>query len=223
MNKYDYIKIGVLLSVFVIGVFASYHILKPEATLPIINPANLNPAVVDSSLQGKGRGHKTLDFSLLNQNGETISQEHLKGKIVIVDFFFTTCPSICIDMSKNMRKLQDAFHDEEMVILLSHSVMPEVDSVPVLSAYADRNGAIDSKWIFLTGDTEEISRLARKSYFVVKEEGTSFDEHEFIHTDNFVLVDPNRRLRGYYSGVSDLEVDKLIQDIQLLLRDFKKK
>ena len=219
MKKFDFIKIGVLLSVFIIGVTTSYYILKPSPALPIINPANLNPAVVDSSLQGQGRGHITLDFKLLDQNGDTITQANLRGKIIITDFFFTTCPSICVDMSKNMERLQEAFKDDDRIILLSHTVMPKVDSVPVLKAYADLHNAIDGKWYFLTGPEEEISRLARMSYFVVKEEGTSFDEHEFIHTDNFVLVDRNRRLRGYYSGVSDLEVDKLITDMDILLNE----
>ena len=219
MNKYDFIKIGVLLSIFIIGVAAAYVILKPPPTLPIYNPSDLNPAVVDDSLEGTGRGHYVADFELLDQNGDTITPDVVEGKIYIADFFFTTCPSICIDMAKNMRMLQEEFKDEDRIIFLSHSVMPETDTVEQLKSYAEANGAIDGKWYLLTGDPQHINDLARKSYFVVKEDGTSFDEHEFIHTDNFVLVDRKKRLRGFYSGTSELEMQKLIQDVNILLNN----
>jgi protein SCO1/2 len=219
MNKSEIARILVLVSVFVIGVTASYVILKPKPKLPIYNPSDLNPAVVDESLQGKGMNHRVSDFNLQDQNGVWRSQKDLVGKIYITDFFFTTCPSICKDMAKGMRDLQEEFKDNDRIVLVSHSVMPAVDSVPVLRAYADRNGAIDDKWIFLTGDPNQIKDLARKSYFVVKEDGSSFDEHEFIHTDNFVLVDSKKRLRGFYSGVSELEIQKLKEDVQILLAE----
>ena len=217
MNRSEVLRIVVLVSVFVVGVSASYVILKPKPQLPIYNPSDLNPAVVDESLQGKGMDHRVADFSLTDQTGTIRTQKDLQGKIYITDFFFTTCPSICKDMAKGMRRLQEEFKDEPRIVLVSHSVMPKIDTVAQLRAYADRNGAIDSKWIFLTGEEEQIQDLARKSYFVVKEDGSSFDEHEFIHTDNFVLVDTKKRLRGFYSGVSDLEIDKLIADVKILL------
>jgi protein SCO1/2 len=219
INRSEILRIAVLASVFAVGVGASYVILKPKPTLPIYNPSDLNPAVVDESLQGKGKDHRVGDFKLQDQNGQWRSQEDLVNKIYITDFFFTTCPSICKDMAKGMRRLQEEFKDEDRVVLLSHSVMPKIDTVAQLRDYADRNGAIDDKWIFLTGEEAQIQELARKSYFVVKEDGSSFDEHEFIHTDNFVLVDKKKRLRGFYSGVSELEVDKLILDIRILLAE----
>lgn len=219
ISRSEILRIAILALVFAVGVTASYVILKPKPTLPIYNPSDLNPAVVDESLQGKGMNHKVGDFKLQDQNGIWRTQEDLVNKIYITDFFFTTCPSICKDMAKGMRRLQKEFKDEYRVVLVSHSVMPKVDTVAQLRAYADRNGAIDDKWIFLTGDEAQMQELARKSYFVVKEDGSSFDEHEFIHTDNFVLVDKNKRLRGFYSGVSELEIDKLILDINILLAE----
>jgi len=219
MNKSEIGRIAVLISIFIIGVTASYVILQPPVTLPIYSPNDLNPAVVDDSLEGIGMNFTVMDFKLQDQNGKWRTQQDLEGKIYIADFFFTTCPGICKDMAKGMRRLQEEFKDERRVVLVSHTVMPKTDSVAVLRAYADRNGAIDDKWFFLTGDPKQLNDLARKSYFVVKEDGSSFDEHEFIHTDSFVLVDRRKRLRGFYSGVSDMEIDKLIADIKLLLKN----
>ncbi len=218
MNKSEIWRIVVLIGIFFIGVTASYFILLPPIALPIYSPNDLNPAVVDDSLEGIGMDFTVMDFKLQDQNGKWRTQKDLDGKIYIADFFFTTCPGICKDMAKGMRKLQEAFKDERRVVLVSHTVMAKTDSVPVIKAYADRNGAIDGKWIFLTGDPKQLNDLARKSYFVVKEDGSSFDEHEFIHTDSFVLVDRAKRLRGFYSGVSDEDLDKLIADVKILLK-----
>ena len=150
INRSEILRIAVLASVFAVGVGASYVILKPKPTLPIYNPSDLNPAVVDESLQGKGKDHRVGDFKLQDQNGQWRSQEDLVNKIYITDFFFTTCPSICKDMAKGMRRIQDEFMDEERVVLVSHSVMPKIDTVAQLRDYANRNGAVDDKWIFLT-------------------------------------------------------------------------
>ncbi len=219
MNRYDWAKIIALLVIVGIGIIIGYYIQQPNPRLPIINPSDLNPALVDDSLERTGRNHRIGDFALLNQDGITTTQNDLRGKVYVADFFFTTCPTICIDMAKNMRKLQAEFANDNDVVLVSHSVTPKIDSVPVLRAYADKQGAIDGKWIFLTGDKEQIYNLARKQYFAVMEPGASFDEHDFIHTDNFVLIDSKKRIRGIYVGTSDVEVDKLIKDIRILLQE----
>jgi protein SCO1/2 len=123
-------------------------------------------------------------------------------------------------MTKQMVRVQEAFADEDRLMLLSHSVTPEMDSVPVLAAYADLHGANYAKWRFLTGDRKVIYDLARKSYFAVLDEGDGGPD-DFVHTENFVLVDPQRRLRGFYDGTSTTDVDRLIGDIRKLLEDGK--
>ena len=195
------------------------YLLQPKPKLPIINPSDLNPALVDDELERQGLNHTIGDFALLNQDGDTTTQEDLRGKVYVADFFFTTCPTICIDMAKNMRLLQAEFANDAEVMLVSHSVTPDIDSVPVLRAYADKQNAIPGKWIFLSGDKEQIYTLARKHYFAVMEPGATFNEHDFIHTDNFVLVDSKKRIRGIFVGTDDKEVQKLIKDIRILLAE----
>lgn len=222
MNRYDWAKILSLVVIVGVGIMVGYYIQQPEPRLPIINPSQLNPALVDDEVERTGRNHRVGDFALLNQNGDTTTQADLRGKVYVADFFFTTCPTICIDMAKNMRKLQAEFANDADVMLVSHSVTPEIDSVPVLRAYADMQNAIPGKWLFLTGDKEQIYNLARKHYFAVMEPGATFNEHDFIHTDNFVLVDSQKRIRGIYIGTNDAEVDKLIKDIRILLQEERK-
>jgi protein SCO1/2 len=222
LNRYDWAKILSLVVIVGVGIMVGYYIQQPEPRLPIINPSQLNPALVDDEVERTGRNHRVGDFALLNQNGDTTTQADLRGKVYVADFFFTTCPTICIDMAKNMRKLQAEFANDADVMLVSHSVTPEIDSVPVLRAYADMQNAIPGKWLFLTGDKEQIYNLARKHYFAVMEPGATFNEHDFIHTDNFVLVDSQKRIRGIYIGTNDAEVDKLIKDIRILLQEERK-
>lgn len=213
----EWLKILVLVLVFVAGSTASYQILKPKPRLPIFNPSDLNPAVVDDDLERVGRGHRIGDFNLVDQWGNAADSSMLQGKVYVADFFFTTCPSICIDMGANFQKIQAHYEDEPRVALVSHTVMPEVDSVEVMRAYGERMGAIKGKWHLLTGEKRELYRLARREYFAVMEPGTSFDEHDFIHTENVILVDEKKRIRGFYDGTDDLQMEQLIRDIQVLL------
>ncbi len=202
--------------IFIGGLITSYFILKPKPRLPIYNPSDLDERLVDSSLQAKGKDHTVLDFSLPNQYGETLSLDDLNGKIFIADFFFTTCPGICKDMAIQKRRLQQIFKEDTSIVLVSHSVTPEIDSISVMKEYADLQGAIKDKWHLLTGDKPQIYKLARQSYFAVFDEGGNGDETDFIHTENFVLVDTNNRIRGFYDGTSAESVDQLIKDIQTL-------
>ena len=213
----EWIKILVLLGVFVVGTYASYQKLKPKRVLPIYNPVDLNPAVVDDDLERVGRGHRVGDFDLVDQWGNKADSSLLQGKVYVADFFFTTCPTICIAMGKNFQRIQEAYKDEPRLNLVSHTVMPEIDTVEVMHAYGERMGAIKGKWHLLTGEKEELYRMARRQYFAVMEQGTSFDEHDFIHTENVILVDKKKRIRGFYDGTSDSQMDLLIQDIQILL------
>lgn len=221
MHKYDWLKIGVILVIFGGGLIFSYQILKPKRQLPIYNPSQLDRRLVDESIQRKGTGHRTLPFKLVNQYGDTITEKNVEDKIFIADFFFTTCPSICRDMAVEKRRLQDVFKDDDQIMILSHTVTPEMDSVPVMYEYAQMQGAIKGKWELLTGDKPQIYKLARQSYFAVMDEGGNGDESDFIHTENFVLVDPNKRIRGFYDGTSKEDVDLLIADIAILKEEFK--
>lgn len=206
-------------SVFMIS--AIYSILKPEKRLPVFNPVDVNPRLVDQSLLHINSNHKIGDFSLINQNGKVITQEDYKDKIYVSDFFFTTCQTICPIMTYNMAKIQKEFSEDDSVMLLSHSVTPEIDSVAVLRDYADRKGVVDVKWNVTTGDKKHIYELARKSYFAVVDEGDGGDQ-DFIHTENFILVDKKRQIRGYYDGTQDEEMDRLITDIKTLQKEYLK-
>ncbi len=217
----DWLKIILLLVILGGGVALSYQILKPQRKLPIYNPSDLDRRLVDESLQRKGINHRVIPFKLVNQNGDTITEENLEGKIYIADFFFTICPDICKDMAVQKRRLQEELKEAADFAIVSHSVTPEIDSVPVLRAYADRQGAVTGKWHLLTGDKPQIYKLARESYFAVLDEGGEGDESDFIHTENFVLVDKEKRIRGFYDGTSAEDVDRLIEDFYVLQAEYE--
>ena len=208
-----------IISACILGLF--YNALKPVRVLPIYQPAELSFELVDSTLQHIKKSHKVSDFSLTNQNGKTITQSDYQNKIVVVDFFFTTCPSICPIMTDNMVEIQTKIKDQSQIKLLSFSVTPQIDSVPQLKKYALEKGVLDSHWNLLTGDKKEIYTLARKSYFVVKNDGDG-GPFDMIHTENFVLVDPDRRIRGYYDGTDKEAMGTLWEDIQVLQKEYLK-
>ncbi len=192
-----------------------YQALKPTPKLPVYQPNMVNAELVDSTKHYVKKYHTIADFALLNQNGDTITQKDYENKIYIADFFFTTCPTICPIMTDNMVKLQEILIDRKDVLLLSHSVTPQIDSVPVLKAYAEKKGVNDIKWNLLTGDKKQIYDLARKSYLVAKEEPFGGD-YDMIHTENFVLVDTQRRIRGFYDGTNWEEMEELLEDVEIL-------
>lgn len=207
-----FIVMGIL-SAIIISLF--YNALKPEKTLPIYSPADVNPELVDSTVQHIGKYHTIADFAFINQNGKTITQKDYTGKIYVADFFFTTCQSICPKMTANMVQIQRAVSGNPNVMLLSHTVTPEIDSVPILKKYALEKGVDDSKWNLVTGDKKDIYTMARKSYLAVKL-GKPDELYDMVHTENFVLVDAKRRVRGFYDGTDPKEVSRLIEDIKWL-------
>jgi protein SCO1/2 len=219
IKKYR-IFLGTFAIFSIITVSLFYNVLKPGKTLPVYNPADVNPELVDSTVQYVEKYHKIADFSFTNQNGKTITQKDYEGKIYVADFFFTTCGSICPVMSKNMVDVQKAFLNNPKVMLLSHSVTPEIDSVPVLKQYALKHNVNDAKWNLVTGDKKEIYSMARKSYLAVKL-GKPEELYDMVHTENFVLVDAQKRVRGFYDGTKKEDVQKLIADIKWLLEDDK--
>ncbi len=208
------IAIILIVLILVMG-YAVYSWFTPTATLPIYNPADFIPELVDKSLQETNKNHTISDFNLINQNGEIVTQEDYKDKIYITDFFFTRCQSICPIMTNNMVKIQEEFLDDTDIMMLSLSVTPVMDSIPVLREYATTKGVIDSKWNITTGDKKHIYELARKSYFAVVEKGDG-GMQDFIHTPNFILVDKKKQIRGIYDGTDDDEIIRLIKDIYIL-------
>ena len=206
-----------IFSVVVIPVF--YQLLKVDEKLKIYNPADVNPRLVDFSMKHITKDHTIADFELINQNGQKITNKNYKDKIYVADFFFTRCQTICINMAYNMGELQNLYKKDIDIMFLSHSVTPVIDSVTVLKEYADRKGVIDGKWNITTGAKTHIYELARKSYFAVLDEGTG-DENDFIHTEQFVLVDKEKRIRGYYDGTEKEEMEKLKKDIVLLKEEY---
>lgn len=207
-------------SIITVAVF--YQLLKVDKKLKVYNPSDVNPRLVDQTIKHKKKDHKIADFKLINQNGQVITQKDYQGKIYVADFFFTRCQSICIPMAYNMGELQAFYKNDDDLMFLSHSVTPKMDSVAVLRKYADDKGIIDGKWNVTTGAKKQIYDLARKSYFVVTDEGSG-DENDFIHTENFVLVDKERRLRGFYDGTKAEEMEKLKKDIALLKEEYIRK
>jgi protein SCO1/2 len=216
-------RVVALLSVFIVGVSIAYHFLKPgEEDLPILSPVDVNEELVDPELRRKGMGHTIGEFSFTNQNGETITSAEVEGKVHVAEYFFTTCKSICPVMNKQMKRVYRSFQDQKDFRILSFTVDPEVDTVEQMKRYADDHGATGNSWHFLTGEKAELYNLARKSYFVLKPaEAQNLGDagSDFIHTNNFVLVDKKGRIRGYYDGTSAKEVSKLIHDIRHLLEE----
>ncbi|MGB5370520.1 MAG: SCO family protein [Flavobacteriaceae bacterium] len=209
----------VLLMLSAVIIYLFYNALKPKVVLPIYQPSMVNPELVDSTLQFVKKYHTIADFSLTNQNGRTVTQDDYKDKIYIADFFFTTCPSICPIMTKNMVEIQEKILNQNDVLLLSHSVTPEIDTVAQLKKYALEKGVNDAKWNLVTGDKKQIYELARKSYLAVKTDGDG-GPFDMIHTENFILVDKERRIRGFYDGTKTEEVAKLLSDLETLKKGY---
>ena len=199
-----------------------YHLLKVDKKLKVYSPADVNPSLVHESIKHITKDHTIANFELINQNGETITQKDYKDKIYIADFFFTRCTNICIAMAYNMNELQEFYKDDDDIMFLSHSVTPVIDSVAVLKEYAINKGVIDGKWNVTTGSKKHIYELARKSYFAVIEDGDG-GEDDFIHTEQFVLVDKERRIRGYYDGTDKEDMEKLKKDMILLKEEYSRK
>ena len=203
-----------LLAILVVFMSSCSQLIKKE--LPVFNPSDFDPKLVDTSLRKVNQNHTVKDFNLTNQNGVKISSKDYENKVYVVDFFFTRCPSICPIMTDNMLLIQDEFINDDQIMLLSLSVTPEIDSVSVLKNYAIEKGINDSKWNITTGSKKHIYDLARKSYFAVVDQGDG-DLQDFIHTPNFILVDKKKQIRGIYDGTELNEVTRLIDDIHTLI------
>ena len=215
----DYKIFGIvflILSIIIITLI--YNILNVYQPLPIYQPNRVSSELVDSTIQYVKKYHKIADFNLINQNGKTITQNDYKDKIYVADFFFTTCQTICPIMTNHMAQIQDKIKNDEEVMLLSHTVTPEIDTVAQLKRYALKKGVDDSKWNLVTGDKKHIYELARKSYLAVKDFGDG-GPYDMIHTENFMLIDKKRQIRGFYDGTNAEAIDKLLEDIEILKKE----
>tara|TARA_Y200000002_G_C22663827_1_gene657045 strand:- start:1169 stop:1843 length:675 start_codon:yes stop_codon:yes gene_type:complete len=217
-KKYrGFITIFLVVSSVILILF--YNALDPERRLPIYQPSMVNYELVDSTLQHVKKFHKIAPFSFTNQNGKKVTEQDYNNKIYVADFFFTTCPTICPKMTENMGQLQNEFLEDSQIKFISFSVTPQIDSVQQLKKYAIEKGVNDSKWNLVTGNKKEIYSLARKSYLAVKDDGDG-GQFDMIHTENFILVDPEKRIRGFYDGTDIEAMNTLITDISILKEEF---
>lgn len=215
----------IFLAVFIVaGVGITYYYIAPkEKPLPIINPVDVDPEMVDQDLLRVGMGHKIGNFNFENQLGKTITQQEVSGKVYVAEYFFTTCKSICPIMNKEMQRVYKVYKNDPSFRILSFTVDPDVDTVEQMNRYALEHGVSDDEsWHFLTGKKDELYQLARKSFFVLKpaealNQGDAGSD--FIHTNNFVLVDRQGRIRGYYDGTASEEVSQLIIDIEHVMKE----
>jgi protein SCO1/2 len=217
-------RIVIVISVFVFFACRADHNasesnaeIEPDiASLPYYNSPDFTP---HWNVESPDTFHAIAPFNFINQNGSSITEKTFEDKIYLVNFFFTACGSICPKMMRNMETVQDHFAENEDVLLVSHTVMPSMDSVATLKKYESNFNVIENKWHFVTGVKSELYNLARTSYFVEEEPGYTKDSTEFLHTEHFVLVDKNKHLRGIYNGTVELEMERVIEDIDLLLKE----
>ena len=216
------LPIIVFILVFSVGaIYTFYKIQTPKEKLPILNPVDINPKLVDKSVRKVRAHHKIAPFKMTDQNGDIITNTTYKNKIYVADFFFTRCESICPIMTNYLSQVQEVYKKDNDIMFLSYSVTPKIDSTSVLKNYAQKYGVIDAKWHLVTGSKKEIYKLARQSYFTVLDEGDG-GEKDFIHTEQLVLIDKNQQIRGLYDGTDKEQVNKLIEDIAILKKEYRK-
>ena len=218
----DYKKFAIVFGIISFIIVALiYNTLNTYKPLDIYAPDRVSSELVDSTLQYKKKYHTIADFSLTNQNGKTITQADYKNKIYVADFFFTTCQTICPIMTDNMVEIQKEILNDDDIMLLSHSVTPEIDTVAQLKRYALKKGVNDKKWNLVTGDKKQIYDLARKSYLAVKDNPYA-GPYDMVHTENFMLIDKKRQIRGFYDGTNSEDIDRLLNDIKHLKKEYIK-
>ncbi len=223
MKMYKKTKIIILTGLVIIAISACNKTKQNTsrvAVLPFYNDPSFTPHWFSKNSDSLKQFHTIPDFKLINQDGDTITQQTFKNKIYVTDFFFTSCPGICPKMTNNMKVIQDAFKDDDQVCLLSHSVTPVKDSVAILKEYAVSKGVISGKWHLVTGSKNQIYNLGRNAYFVEENLGEEKTLDDFLHTENFVLIDSNKHIRGIYNGLNLTSVNQLIADIKTLEKEY---
>lgn len=208
----------IILFVAVLGIFSAWFLYhkkndKPLRLLPYFGPKHALK-INDTSY------HSIANFSFVNQYGKTITQSDFNGKIYVCKSFFTTCKSICPIMNTEMTRVYKAFKNRNDFKILSLTVDPETDSVAQLAAHAKNYGVNDDVWWFATGTKKELYELTRKSFLLTVEEGDGGPD-DFIHTQNFALIDKEKHIRGFYDGTDSVEVSRLITDINTLIKEYE--
>lgn len=188
-------------------------------SLPFYKEASFTPHWITPNTLEEKVFHKIPDFKLVNQLGDTLTQQNFDNKIYITDFFFTSCPGICPQMTNSMVALQEKFKNDPNILFLSHSVTPTIDTVEELAKYAKRFGVISNKWHLVTGDKTEIYNLGRNEYFVENDLGIPKDINDFLHSENFLLIDKNKHIRGIYNGLNRASMAQLVVDVQALEKE----
>jgi protein SCO1/2 len=189
---------------------------KVANDLPFYSTPDFTPQWIDQTSGDYSKIHVIRDFNFINQYGEAVSNETFKGKIYVADFFFTSCPGICKRLTASLLLVQKAFAQDSNVLLISHSVTPETDDVKTLFRYAVATGVMRNKWQLVTGDHDKIYSIARDSYFADEDLGLKKSTKDFLHTENVLLIDKHKRIRGVYKGTSLKDIDNLIADIKML-------
>jgi len=215
-------RVIILGIIAIVGIIITYMMTKPstEKSLPIINPIDLNEEMVDRDLVRQGFGHKIGSFSFTDQLNQSYGLKDVQGKVFVAEYFFTNCGTICPKMTAQMERVQQRFNGNNEFKILSFTVDPINDTVARMAEYAKLHKANNNQWHFLTGPQAELYRIARRYFFILKpaEAQNQGDVgSDFIHTNNFVLVDQQQRIRGYYDGTSEKEVDQMMTDIERLL------
>jgi protein SCO1/2 len=215
--------VGLLITLFSCGEIkkdaSSEKTASENESLPFFNQPDWTPVWINPGDAEYKKIHQIPSFTLVNQEGKTITEKDVDGKIYVANFFFTTCRNICTKMTNNMHLIQDVYGDDDEIYLLSHSVTPETDSVPRLKKYALENKISSDKWSLLTGDKSSIYRLAKQEYFAGDTIGFYQTGNEFLHTENFILIDKHRRIRGVYNGTLLVEIERIKEDIAILKRE----
>lgn len=207
----------IILSIIILTLI--YSQLNTPTQLPIYQPEMVEKELVDTTLQDVKKYHKIADFALINQNNDTITQAFYNNKIYVADFFFTTCQDICPIMTEHMVEIQETLKEQPDIKLLSHSVIPEYDTPKILKEYAIKKGVDDTRWNLVTGSRKEIYTLARKSYLAVKD--IPGEQDAMVHTENFMLIDKKKQIRGFYDGTDDRAIKKLLEDIEILKASYE--
>jgi len=184
--------------------------------LPYYNTADFTPHWIERGSPELRNFHRIPEFSFTNQDGRVISERDVENKIYVANFFFTTCPGICPTVRSRLVKVQEAFADDDSVYILSHSIRPATDTMEILQAYAESYGVESGKWHLLTGDQESIYALAKGAYFANEDLGNADTPSDFLHTENLLLIDQDRHIRGVYNGLSATSVNHLLSDIEIL-------
>jgi protein SCO1/2 len=214
MSRIVFLLINIFILVFVISCSTN------NTSIPYYNSPDFTPYFLSNGEKIEEIiSHKISDFSFINQNEKTISNKEIEGKIHVANFMFTSCTSICPDMTGNMKFIEEAFSNDPRIAILSYSVTPWIDTPDKLADYVEFNDIKTNNWHFLTGNKSEIYSLARESYFAEETIGFSKDSTDFLHTEYFVLVDKTKRIRGIYNGTLMLEAQQVVKDINALLEE----